>query len=252
MLDVNIIIPARYASTRFPGKPLALLAEKPVIEHVYTNAAGSGFPVYVATDDNRIARCVEEFGGNVIMTAPTHQSGTDRICEAMSKLPHKPDVIINLQGDEPFVTVNQINALAGCFDNPHTQIATLVQKFNPELGFEALFSPNLVKVVFDNDHRALYFSRSIIPYTRSAEWKEWLATTAYYTHIGMYAYRSDVLAQVAAMPRSTLEIAESLEQLRWLQNGYNIRVAEVMSSNIGIDTPEDLEKANQRYREMKL
>lgn len=249
MTRFAIIIPARYASTRFPGKPLALLAGKPVIEHVYTNAAKAGMPLYVATDDERIRRCVEGFGGNVIMTASTHRSGTDRLCEALQKLPQQPDVVINLQGDEPFVKVEQIKALADCFRDPETQIATLVQRFKPELGFDALFSPNLVKVVFDDNFRALYFSRSIIPYTRSVEWKEWLATTEYFTHIGMYAYRAEVLRRVAAMPPSSLEKAESLEQLRWLQAGLNIKVAiSPTASSIGIDTPEDLEAAEKALK----
>lgn len=248
MTKFAIIIPARYASTRFPGKPLAMLGPKPVIEHVYTNALRSGLPVYVATDDVRIKDCVESFGGKVIMTADTHRSGTDRLCEALGKLPETPDVVVNLQGDEPFVTAGQIQALLECFNDPDTQIATLVRKFDPERGFEVLFSPDLVKVVFDNRHRALYFSRSIIPYTRSVDWKSWLLTTEYFTHIGMYAYRADILRQVAALPPSSLETAENLEQLRWLQAGYRIKVAEVVAENVGIDTPDDLEEANRRLR----
>lgn len=247
MKKIAIIIPARYASTRFPGKPLAMLGPKPVIQHVCENAAKSGLPVYVATDDNRIRECVESFGGNVIMTASTHRSGTDRLCEALDKLPERPDVVINLQGDEPFVSVEQIQAMCDCFDDEQTQIATLVQRFDQTLGFDALFSPNLVKVVFDDSFRALYFSRSIIPYTRSVDWKQWLETTQYFTHIGMYAYRSEVLRQIAALPQSWLEMAESLEQLRWLQAGYTIRVAiSEKSSSIGIDTPEDLAAANEK------
>lgn len=249
MKKFAIIIPARYASTRFPGKPLALLGDKPVIQHVVENASRTGLPVYVATDDARIRDCVQGFGGQVIMTAATHRSGTDRLCEALGKLADKPDVVINLQGDEPFVDPEQIRALCDCFDDPTTQIATLVQRFDPELGFEALFSPNLVKVVFDDSLRALYFSRSIIPYTRSVEWKQWLATTQYFTHIGMYAYRAEVLKEVAALPQSWLEQAESLEQLRWLQAGYTIRVAiSEQARSIGIDTPEDLAAANAKLR----
>ncbi len=249
MKKFTIIIPARYASTRFPGKPLARLGDKPVIQHVVENASRTGLPVYVATDDARIRDCVHGFGGRVIMTASSHRSGTDRLCEALGKLTDKPDVVINLQGDEPFVDPEQIRALADCFDDPTTQIATLVQRFDPALGFEALFSPNLVKVVFDDSLRALYFSRSIVPYTRSVEWKEWLATTQYFTHIGMYAYRSEVLKEVAALPQSWLEKAESLEQLRWLQAGYTIRVAiSEQASSIGIDTPDDLAAANAQLR----
>lgn len=245
MTDFAIIIPARYASSRFPGKPLALLAGNPVIEHVYNNAAKAGVPVYVATDDQRIFDCVEGFGGKAVMTASNHRSGTDRLCEALQKLPVRPEVVVNIQGDEPFVSAAQIVALMKCFDNKDTDIATLAQRFDVSRGFEALFSPDLVKVVFDADFSALYFSRSIIPYTRSVKWEEWLQTTEYYTHIGMYAYRADVLEQVTALPPSSLEKAESLEQLRWLQAGYKIKVALVESRNIGIDTPKDLEEANK-------
>lgn len=243
MINFAIIIPARYASTRFPGKPLALLAGKPVIQHVYSNALEAGVPVYVATDDERIRRCVEGFGGMAVMTSPDHRSGTDRLCEALKKLPSRPDVVINIQGDEPFITKEQVKALMSCFDDRGTDIATLAQHFDPKRGFEALFSPNLVKLVCDDNMHALYFSRSIIPYTRSVEWKEWLKVTDFYTHIGMYAYRTEVLEKVAGLPPSSLEKAESLEQLRWIQHGYNIKVAVVESMNIGIDTPDDLEEA---------
>lgn len=247
MKNFAIIIPARYASTRFPGKPLAMLGGKPVIEHVYKNASQTGIPVYVATDDERIFKCVTDFGGKAIMTSVHHQSGTDRLCEAIGKLDHKPDVIINLQGDEPFVTGDQIEALKKCFEDENTQIATLAQKFDKNRGIEALSSPNLVKIVFDDDHKALYFSRNVIPYVRSADLKDWLAKTKFYTHIGMYAYLTDVLRMVASIPQSSLEIAESLEQLRWLQAGINIKVAEVESTNIGIDTPADLAEAARLF-----
>lgn len=247
MSTFAIIIPARFASTRFPGKPLALLGGIPVIEHVYRNAARSEIPVYVATDDTRIYDCVHAFGGNAIMTSADHRSGTDRLCEALSKLPERPDIVINLQGDEPFVTVDQIKALVRCFDDHATQIATLVQKFDARRGMDALESPNLVKVVYSKDMRALYFSRSVIPYVRSAERSQWLESTDFFTHIGMYAYRSEVLTEVASLASSSLETAENLEQLRWLQAGFCIKVAQVESSNIGIDTPEDLAEANRRF-----
>ncbi len=245
-MEFAIVIPARYASTRFPGKPLALLGGKPIIQHVYERAALTGVPVYVATDDERIKVCVEGFGGKAVMTRADHQSGTDRLCEAVANLGIHPDVVINVQGDEPFIGVEQIRALMEAFEeNGDTQIATLAQKFDKTLGFEALFSPNLVKVTFDINGRALYFSRSIIPYVRTVKWQEWLDVAEFHTHIGIYAYRREVLDEVSRLPRGSFETAESLEQLRWLQNGYNIRVKVCGSANIGIDTPEDLENAEK-------
>lgn len=250
-----IMIPARYASTRFPGKPLAMLGDKPVIQHVCENASRTGLPTYVATDDPRIARCVESFGGKAILTPSDCPSGTDRLAKAVETLANgneaaHPDVVINVQGDEPFVRPEQIEALKNCFERyPATQIATLAQRFDPsqygENPFNALADPNLVKVVFDNAGRALYFSRSVIPYVRGVEKENWLYTAEFHTHVGMYAYRTATLMEVARLPRSPLEIAESLEQLRWLQNGYDIRVALTRTSNIGIDTPADLERASR-------
>lgn len=177
------------------------------------------------------------------MTSPDHRSGTDRCFEAYTKSGSYASVIINIQGDEPFVDPAQIEALKSCFDTPQVQIATLVRRFNPERGFDALFNPNTPKVVMDSDMNALYFSRSIIPYVRGAEWKEWLDKTTFHTHIGMYAYRADVLAEIVKLPQSSLELAESLEQLRWLQAGYKIRVGVTDIETIGIDTPADLEAA---------
>lgn len=242
-MKFQAIIPARYASTRFPGKPLALLGGKPMIQHVWQRVSAVIADAAVATDDRRIYDAVEAFGGKAVMTSTNHRSGTDRCAEAVAD--SDADVIINVQGDEPFIDPGQLRAIMTCFDDPQTQIATLVRPFDPSAGFEALFDPNLVKVVLDRQNFALYFSRSVIPYVRGVEWQKWLETTRYYSHIGLYAYRSDVLRQIAALPRTALEKAESLEQLRWLQNGYKIKVAQSSAPTIGIDTPGDLEAAEK-------
>lgn len=238
-------IPARYASTRFPGKPLADIGGMTMIERVYRQVSKALDEVYVATDDPRIVAAVEAFGGRVIMTGEHHRSGTDRCYEAYCNAGCTTDVIINIQGDEPFVDPSQIEAIKGCFDDRTTQIATLVRPFDPARGFDALFDKNTPKVVLDNEMNAMYFSRSIIPYVRGYEWNEWLDHTTYYTHIGMYAYRAEVLRQITTLPQSSLELAESLEQLRWLQNGYRIKCGVSTCPTIGIDTPEDLEQARQ-------
>lgn len=239
------IIPARYASTRFPGKPLALLGGTTVIERVYRRARLELDEVAVATDDERIADAVRAFGGVAVMTSDAHRSGTDRVCEAYHRLGSDADVVINIQGDEPFIAPEQIAALKGCFDKEGTEIATLVRPFDPTLGFEALFNANSPKVVLDLDGNALMFSRSIIPYVRNYPWNEWLEHQKYYTHVGIYAYRADVLDRITKLPQSPLELAESLEQLRWLQNGYSICTAETTTPTIGIDTPEDLANAEK-------
>ncbi len=241
------IIPARYASTRFPGKPLAKLGGKTVIARVYAQVKKAVADVYVATDDERIADEVRGFGGHAILTRTDHKSGTDRIMEAYDKCEAKSgsdDVIINVQGDEPFIQPAQIEAVKRCFDDSQTDIATLVQPFKETDGWDALQNPNSPKVVVNKQGFALYFSRSVMPYCRGKETDEWLrAYGRYYKHIGMYAYRADVLKEVTSLPQSPLEIAESLEQLRWLENGYRIKVAETDVATIGIDTPEDLQKA---------
>lgn len=237
------IIPARYASSRFPGKPLADLGGKPMIQRVYERVKGVLDDVAVATDDNRIAEAVEAFGGRVVMTSTEHHSGTDRVREAADILGTDADVVINIQGDEPFIAPSQIEALKACFDNESVDIASLARPFDPALGFDALFDPNLVKVVMGDKGNALYFSRSIIPYVRSVEWKHWLDKQQFYTHVGIYAYRREVLKAIASLPQAPLELAESLEQLRWLSAGYTIRMAVTTEPTIGIDTPADLEAA---------
>lgn len=237
------IIPARYASTRFPGKPLAILGGKPMIQRVYEQVAKVLDDVYVATDDDRIFNAVTEFGGKVVMTSPDHKSGTDRIEEAASKIGKDFDVVINIQGDEPFIHESQIRTVCECFDDPQTMIATLGRPFTENDTLADLENPNSPKLVCDNNGFAMYFSRSVIPYIRNAEKQAWLGKFNYLKHIGLYAYRRNVLAEITKQPQSSLEIAESLEQLRWLQNGYKIKVGVTKVETIGIDTPADLEKA---------
>ena len=246
------IIPARYASTRFPAKPLAMLGGKPVIQRVYEQVAGVLDEAYVATDDERIEAAVKAFGGKVVMTSVNHKSGTDRCYEAFTKVGEGYDVIVNIQGDEPFIHPEQIETIKSCFTDEQVQIATLVKPFLPDDDFEStLFNPNSPKVVVNKKMEAMYFSRSIIPYIRGKQYTEWLPSHTFYKHIGMYAYRADVLAEITALPQSTLELAESLEQLRWLENGYKIKVGITRQETIGIDTPEDLLKALEVLRNRK-
>lgn len=239
------IIPARYASTRFPGKPLAKLGGKPVIQRVYERVTSVISNAVVATDDERIYAAVEFFGGKVVMTSENHKSGTDRCWEAYQKQGEEYDVVINVQGDEPFIAHSQLRAIMDCFNDETTDIATLVKPFTEEDGIEALENPNSPKVVLDKQSRAIYFSRSVIPYLRGVEREEWLKKHTYYKHIGMYAFRADVLRQVTSLEQSPLELAESLEQLRWLENGYKIGVGISDVETVGIDTPEDLQKAEE-------
>lgn len=236
------IIPARYASTRFPGKPLALLGGKPVIQHVYEKVAAVLEAAYVATDDERIYDAVKSFGGQVVMTRTDHKSGTDRIEEAIEKIGGEWDVVVNVQGDEPFVAKSQLDTICLCFDDPTTQIATLGKPFE---SMEAVQNPNSPKIVVDNMGFAMYFSRSVIPYVRGKEKSSWLTHYPFLKHLGIYAYRKDVLRQVTQLPQSSLEIAESLEQLRWLQNGFKIKVGTTDVETVGIDTPQDLERAEE-------
>lgn len=239
------IIPARYASTRFPAKPLAMLGGKPIIERVYTQVRRAVEDVVVATDDERIYDAVCNFGGRAVMTSTEHQSGTDRCYEAMTKVGGDYDVIINVQGDEPFIQPEQIESLVACFDDPTTDIATLVKPFSESDGIEALENPNSPKVVITRDMKAIYFSRSVIPYMRGVERQEWLTKHTYYKHIGMYAFRSRTLGEITRLEQSSLELSEKLEQLRWLENGYRIGVGITDIETIGIDTPDDLRRAEE-------
>ncbi|MDR2775103.1 MAG: 3-deoxy-manno-octulosonate cytidylyltransferase [Tannerella sp.] len=238
------IIPSRYASTRFPGKPLVDMDGKPMIQRVYERVLSTTDRLYVATDDERIAEAVRNFGGDVLLTSGRHNSGTDRCYEAYCKAGEDFDVVINIQGDEPFVRPEQIELLKSCFSESGTQIATLVKPFDKEGDSEqTVFNPNTPKVVLNNFNEALYFSRSIVPYIRGKEYTEWLKSHTFYKHIGLYAYRVDILKEITALPQSSLEIAENLEQLRWLQYGYKIKAGITNLETIGIDTPEDMEKA---------
>ena len=238
------IIPARYASSRFPGKPLVLLGNKPMIQRVYEQAGKSLAVVWVATDDRRIFDTVTDFGGNVIMTSPAHPSGTDRCAEAIERILNKTggkiDVVINIQGDEPFIKPEQITLLMECYNDETVEIATLVRKVEPG---EDIFNPNQPKVILDMKGNAIYFSRAAIPYLRDTEMSLWSNKHTYYKHIGMYAYRTETLKKITLLQRSSLEISESLEQNRWLENGYRIRTAVTNWESVGIDTPADLEKA---------
>ena len=247
-----VIVPARYSSTRFPGKPLARLGGREIILHVMDRVADAGYPGIVATDDGRIYRAVTEGGYQAVMTRADHQSGTDRVREALDEIERlsgeKYDIVINVQGDEPFIDSAQIKDLEKCFEERAADIATLGRPYPSTGSYETLNDPNLVKLVKSPQGKALYFSRSVIPYLRGV--KEHLRTRkhVYYTHIGIYGYRADILREITELPPSPLEKAESLEQLRWLENGYNIMVAESDKENIGIDTPEDLANAERILR----
>jgi len=234
------IIPARYASTRFPAKPLTDLGGQSMIKRVYTQAKKSKSltHVVVATDHAAIANHVSDFGGNVCMTDENHVSGTDRCFEVVTKEKSMFDYVINIQGDEPFIAPEQIDLLASLFDG-NTELATLIKKLESQ---EQLMNPNVVKVVINKKMEAMYFSRSSIPYWRGKE-PDWVNQHSYYKHIGLYGYRTDILKEITSLKPSALEKAESLEQLRWLENGYKIKVAETQLETLGIDTPEDLKEA---------
>ena len=242
------IIPARYASTRFPAKPLAILGGKMVVERVYEQVKKAIDKVVVATDDERIYDAVMSFGGEVVMTSSEHRSGTDRCAEAYEKLGYEADIVLNIQGDEPFITPEQIETLVKCFDSEKIDIATLVKPFSAEDGIDALENPNSPKVVINEAQEAIYFSRSVVPYLRGVERSEWLKNHTFYKHIGIYAFRAETLKRVTTLPQSPLEKAESLEQLRWLESGYKIGVGVTNIETVGIDTPEDLERAEQFLR----
>lgn len=245
------VIPARYASTRFPGKPLALIGDKPMIQHVYEQAKKAVEDVVVATDDKRIYDAVEAFGGKVLLTSDKHRSGTDRCFEALQKMSGEYDVVINIQGDEPFIQPEQIETLKACFTDPKTEIATLIKPFDKDALWDDLSSPNTPKVVVNKRMEAMFFSRSVIPYLRGTDRTKWLNTHTYYKHIGLYAYKTNILAEITDLAPSALEKAENLEQLRWLENGYSIKVGITHQQTIGVDTPEDLEKANYIFNKTK-
>lgn len=242
-VDFIGIIPARYSSQRFPGKPLVDIGGKPMIQRVYEQSARAVRDIYVATDDDRIFSAVENFGGKVIMTSKSHQSGTDRCAEAVIKIEEETgsafDKVINIQGDEPFLQPEQLNNLKACFDDTETSIATLIK---PAGQTEDIFDVNKIKVIINNRKEAIYFSRSPIPYIRGYEENRWTTLHDYYIHIGLYAFKKEILLSVAKLPPSPLEIAESLEQLRWLENGYKIKVGITEYDSMGIDTPEDIIK----------
>ncbi|MDR2791920.1 MAG: 3-deoxy-manno-octulosonate cytidylyltransferase [Tannerellaceae bacterium] len=242
------IIPARYASSRFPGKPLADLWGKPMVRHVYERVEKIlPAAVWVATDDERIAAAVRTFGGRALMTSPLHRSGTDRCGEALEQTGGDFDVVINVQGDEPFIHPEQLRTLMACFTDAagrDVQIATLVKPIGTgEEATKTLFNPNVPKVALNRNGEAIYFSRAAIPYVRGKEASEWVSSHIYYKHIGIYAYRCDILRQLVQLPAGTLEAAESLEQLRWIENGYTIRAGITNIETIGIDTPDDYARA---------
>lgn len=248
-MEFAAIIPARYASTRFPAKPLAVLGGKPVIIRVCEQASKVFDHVFVATDDERIFNAVLEGGFRPIMTRSDHKSGTDRCFEAYCKCGVKADVVVNIQGDEPFIQPSQLLTIKSLFDSPDTDIATLVKPFAPDTPFEKIANPNSPKVVVDDDWNALYFSRSVIPYLRGVPENEWPSANTYYKHIGLYAFRSEVLEKVTRLPQAPLEKAESLEQLRWLSAGFRIKVGVTDVETIGIDTPDDLAAAERFLKE---
>lgn len=243
-LRVAGIIPARYASTRFPGKPLAMINGKSMVERVYIQASKCNLlkTVIVATDDERIASHVREFGGKVVMTSATHPSGTDRIAETLAILEEENefyDIAVNIQGDEPYIRPEQIEKVIHLFAQDKVEIATLINSITEQ---EELFNPNVVKVIVDYAGRAMLFSRSPIPHIRGKAEKDWLDHYTFYKHIGIYAYRTETLKKIASLPPAPLEIAESLEQLRWLWNGYQIYANITDFETFGIDTPGDLSK----------
>ncbi len=246
------IIPARYASSRLPGKPLLLIGGKPMIQLVYEQARKSLDTVYVATDDERIFNAVHSFGGKAVMTSPLHQSGTDRCAEAANKIAEETgteiDVVINIQGDEPFVRPEQTDLLISCFADPSVEIATLVKKVEPG---EDILDPNQPKVIIDSLGNAIYFSRAAIPYIRDSGMSDWTYKHIYYKHPGLYGYKMATLNTITRLPTSPLEAAESLEQNRWLENGFKIRTGITIWDSISIDTPEDLERARIFFDQFK-
>lgn len=241
MNDCVIIIPARYSSGRFPGKPLAILDGCPVIIHVCRNAAESGFPFLVATDDLRIAKLVESEGFNSYFSDEKCENGTERVWKAYKETGREENFIIDLQADEPFIKAHDIKELYKSFsNNEHRQISTIISDFDKRKGFEALFDADRVKVTKDHDGNALYFSRSIIPYVRNFDWKEWIEKQRFFIHRGIYIYTPEILKKIVSLPPSSLEIAEGLEQLRWIENGIKVNTISRKIEGDSIDKPEDL------------
>lgn len=247
-MKILAIIPARYASTRFPGKPLALIRGKTMIQRVYEQVTKCHQvdDVLVATDDERITNLVKGFGGKVMMTASSHQSGTDRCAEVVKNMIGEYDVVINVQGDEPFILPEQVTLLCNCFANESIEIATLIKRITKR---EELFNVNVVKVVLNEKNEAMYFSRSAIPHMRGVSEDYWINMANYYKHIGIYGYRTEVLTKIVDLPLNALEKAESLEQLRWLSNGFKIQTAITDTETISVDTIEDLEHARKFLHE---
>jgi len=248
-INVLGVIPARYASSRFPGKPLVMIDGKSMIMRVYEQTLKTAVlnRVIVSTDDERIYNHVKSCGGEVMMTSSAHASGTSRIGEVIENLsflgecPY--DVVVNIQGDEPFIDPSQIELVVSLFENPDVQIGTLIKQIKSA---EDLFNANVVKVVPGNFGKTLYFSRSPIPYLRGVPQDNWLDQYEYFRHIGLYAYRSSVLRELLNLPAASPEQAESLEQLRWLYHGYNIYAAVTDIETVGIDTPDDLLKLTNK------
>lgn len=240
------IIPARYASTRFPGKPLIDIHGKSMIQRVYEQCQKSYLDrVVVATDDQRIIAHVKSFGGEAIRTASTHVSGTDRIAEAAEKLNLDPkSILINIQGDEPFIDPKDIQRIGTCFENENTQIATLVKKIKDS---ETLHNPNSPKVIINLKGQALYFSREAIPHIKGVDKKQWLSKASFFQHIGIYGFRFDILKEITKLKNSSLEQNEGLEQLRWMENGYKIQTAETSSDCVAVDSPEDLKRIDEKF-----
>lgn len=249
-MNILAIIPARYASTRFPGKPLADIKGKSMIQRVVEQSLKAFEYVYVATDEHKILEHVNHLGYRAVMTSNQHKSGTDRCAEALSiisnELNKKFDIVVNIQGDEPFIAPEQLHLIVKAFEHEPTQIATLIKKIENE---QDLFNPNKPKVIVDKNGKAIYFSRSVIPYIRNHEPNEWLKHHIFYKHIGLYAYRTHTLNEITKLQPSSLEKAESLEQLRWIEYGYYIQTLVTTFETISIDTPEDLENVLNLFYE---
>ena len=245
-MKILAIIPARYASTRLPGKPLAKILDKPMIQWAYENVSKVFDHIYVATDDTRIFDTVSGFGGNCVHTSPNHRSGTDRCVEALEQIEKDLkvnfDVVINIQGDEPFVNPEQLKMLAESFKDEMVEISTLIK---PIADNSDVFNPNKPKVTIDSKGKALYFSRSPIPYIIGVKEVSWAQSHHFYKHIGIYAYRANILKEITQLQQSSLEIAESLEQLRWLENGYHVQTLITEHETLAVDTPEDLQRINE-------